>query len=135
MKWSEQMRVLQSEDEHYNQLMYYANEHTLYINDKPIAFLDEYTLPENIRIKALLYDDFKEIIKKYPFFTDIKFLLNCIFKNDVVDGITYDKSKRVVYNKYANGTWLIIIQETPDGEVSTIIGIQINIKENTVSPA
>ena len=133
MKWSEQMRVLQSEDEHYNQLMYYENTNTLYINDKPIAFLDEYTLPQNIRIKALLYDDFKEIIKKYPFFTDIKFLLNCIFKNDVVDGITYDKSKTVAYQKYADDTWLLIMKQKGNKEI-TIIGIQINLEENVVAP-
>ena len=135
MKWSEQMRVLLSEDEHYNQLMYDSNTHTLYINDKSIAYLQDYSLPQNIRIKALFYDDFKEIIKKYPFFTDIKFLLNCIFKNNVVDGITYNKSKGVVYQKYANDTWLIIIEETPAKETMKIIGIQINLDENTVSPA
>ena len=34
MKWSEQMRVLLSEDEHYNQLMYDVDEGKLYINGK-----------------------------------------------------------------------------------------------------
>ena len=134
MKWSEQMRVLNSEDEHYNQLMYDADTNTLYINDKSIACLQDYSLKPDIRIKALLYDDFKEIIKKYPFFTDIKFLLNCIFKTNVVDGITYDKSKRVIYQKFVNDTWLIIIEESPVQETIKMIGIQINIKENTVSP-
>ena len=134
MKWSEQMRVLQSEDEHYNQLVYDKDTFTLYINDKAIAHLEEYSLQGNIRIKALLYNDFKEIIKKYPFFTDIKFLLNCIFKDGVVDGITYDKSTRVSYQKFANDTWIIIISLTPSGD-TTMIGIQINTDENTVAPA
>ena len=129
MKWSEQMRELLSEDEHYNQLVYDVDASTLYINDKSIAFLEEYSLPQNMRIKALLYDEFKEIIKKYPFFTDIKFLLNCIFKNKVVDGITYDKSTFASYEKYSNDTWLLITNE------KSIVGIQISIGENTVAPA
>ena len=129
MKWSEQMRVLQSEDEHYNQLMYDVDTYTLYINDKSIACLEEYSLQENMRIKALLYDGVIEIMKKYPFFTDIKFLLNCIFKNNVVNGIEHYKAVKVVYKKFANDTWLLI------GTNKDLFGIQIDLKENVVSPA
>ena len=128
MKWSEQMRVLLSEDEHYNQLVYDTDTFTLYINDKPIACLEEYSLQENMRIKALLYDGVIEIMKKYPFFTDIKFLLNCIFKNKVVDGIEYYKAVKVLYKKFANDTWLLI------GTNKDLFGIQIGLKENAVSP-
>lgn len=128
MKWSEQMRELLSEDEHYNQLMYDTDTFTLYINNKSIADLQEYTL-EQIPIHALLYDDFKKIIKKYPFFTDIKFLINCIIKDDIVDGSEYSKPVKVAYQKFADNTWILI------GMKNDFFGIQIDLKENSVSPS
>ena len=72
MKWSEQMRVLQSEDEHYNQLVYDVEENSLYINDELIA-----TLAEN---KSLDQNKFLELKKKYPYIDDKNFLLTCLFK-------------------------------------------------------
>ena len=39
MKWSEQMRVLQSEDEHYNQLMLNVTTGELFINSELITIL------------------------------------------------------------------------------------------------
>ena len=72
MKWSEQMRVLNSEDEHYNQLVYDVETKALYINDKLIATLNEQnTLDQNT---------FLELKKKYPYIDDKNFLLNCLFK-------------------------------------------------------
>ena len=76
----------------------------------------------------MLYDDFKKIIKKYPFFTDIKFLINCIIKNDIVYGSEYYKSVKVLYQKFENDTWLLI--EANDN----LFGIQIDLKENIVAP-
>ena len=72
MKWSEQMRVLMSEDEHYNQLIYDINENALYINEKLIATLDE----DN----SLDQNKFFDLKKKYPYIDDKNFLLNCLFK-------------------------------------------------------
>lgn len=72
MKWSEQMRELLSEDEHYNQLIYDVNENALYINEKLIA-----TLEEN---KSLDPNKFLDLKKKYPYIDDKNFLLNCLFK-------------------------------------------------------
>ena len=72
MKWSEQMRVLLSEDEHYNQLVYDVNENALYINDELIATLDEQ--------KCLYPNKFLDLKKKYPYIDDKNFLLNCLFK-------------------------------------------------------
>ena len=78
MKWSEQMRVLNSEDEHYNQLVYDVEENALYINDKLIAILDEQ--------KSLSPSKFLDLKKKYPYIDDKNFLLNCLFKFE--DGTT-----------------------------------------------
>lgn len=72
MKWSEQMRELLSEDEHYNQLVYDVEENALYINDKLIALLDEN--------KSLDPNKFLDLKKKYPYIDDKNFLLNCLFK-------------------------------------------------------
>ena len=72
MKWSEQMRVLNSEDEHYNQLVYDVEENAMYINDKLVAILNvEKTLEPN---------KFLDLKKKYPYIDDKNFLLNCLFK-------------------------------------------------------
>lgn len=78
MKWSEQMRVLNSEDEHYNQLVYDADEKALYINDKFIAKLDENSFLDE--------DTFWDLKKKYPYIDDKNFLLNCLFKLKSVSG-------------------------------------------------
>ena len=72
MKWSEQMRVLNSEDEHYNQLTYDTEANALYINDKLIATLNEQ--------HALDPNTFLELKEKYPYIDDKNFLLNCLFK-------------------------------------------------------
>ena len=72
MKWSEQMRVLISEDEHYNQLVYDVEANSLYINDKLIAILDERN--------SLNKNKFLDLKKKYPYIDDKNFLLNCLFK-------------------------------------------------------
>ena len=72
MKWSEQMRVLNSEDEHYNQLIYNVAENALYINEKLIATLDERN--------SLDKNKFLDLKKKYPYIDDKNFLLNCLFK-------------------------------------------------------
>lgn len=72
MKWSEQMRVLNSEDEHYNQLICDLDAHSLYINDKLIATLDE--------ANYLDPNKFCDLKKKYPYIDDKNFLLNCLLK-------------------------------------------------------
>lgn len=127
MKWSEQMRVLQSEDEHYNQLMYDEDTYTLYLNKKPIGVLQPYTIDDKIdngtiqvNIKALFYNDVIEIMKKYPFFTDIKFLLNCINKKEYDGTIEYSNPSSVEYQKVSEGAWLLIFMNTDE-----IIGIQV----------
>ena len=99
MKWSEQMRVLLSEDEHYNQLLYDLDGGRLYINGEMIAKADSIT--SEGRELTITYDKFTEIIKKYPFFTDIKFLLNCIFMWNSGTYISYQKPISVSkYNNY-----------------------------------
>ena len=90
MKWSEQMRVLQSEDEHYNQLMYGVDEGKLYINGKFIT--DVY----NNRVS---YYTTKEIKKEYPFFTDENFLLHCVFKYEEGGYEVLEKTKNVCINE------------------------------------
>ena len=72
MKWSEQMRELLSEDEHYNQLVYDVEANALYINDKLIAITDEG--------HSISQDAFCDLKKKYPYIDDKNFLLNCLFK-------------------------------------------------------
>lgn len=125
MKWSEQMRELLSEDEHYNQLVYYSNESELYLNNKIIfGNLQSYSLSGIGEINAMFYDDTIEIMKKYPFFTDIKFLLNCIIKENRENGIAYSKPSNIIYQKFAVGTWLLI---PTNGRT---LGIQIDLKEH-----
>ena len=112
MKWSEQMRELQSEDEHYNQLIYDMDESKLYLNKKLIAVLKPHILEngegQQYDIKALFYDDTIEIIKKYPFFTDINFLLNCIITVNNTNGIDYSKTLGVIDEITNEGRWIII---------------------------
>lgn len=97
MKWSEQMRVLSSEDEHYNQLMLDTDTGQLFINGELIAILNDLD-----GVGATLEkDNFDKLIKKYPFFDDIKFLLNCIFISENASYISYAKTTNVVkYKEY-----------------------------------
>ena len=92
MKWSEQMRELLSEDEHYNQLVLDTDARELFINDKLVAVLNDI---DDVG-STMEYYQFKEIIKKYPFFDDIKFLFNCIFKFDRGNFIYYTKTNNIV---------------------------------------
>ena len=130
MKWSEQMRVLHSEDEHYNQLMYDTDESALYLNNKKLIDNLQLNIIENggVPINCLFYDDAIEIIKKYPFFTDIKFLLNCIFRERISSGFVYSKPFSVKYKKYSTGTWLLVTTD------ESTFGIEIDLKENTHKP-
>ena len=117
MKWSEQMRVLLSEDEHYNQLVYDANENVLYLNNKKLIADLKPNILENggDSVLCLFYDDAIEIMKKYPFFTDIKFLLNCIFRTDFY----FIKAKEIYYYEYyiviqsGNSTSALVIYTAP----------------------
>ena len=93
MKWSEQMRELQSEDEHYNQLMLDTETCDLFINDEWIAYIYD-----DVDIFKIEKNKLDELIKKYPFFTDLKFLLNCIFAGEGDDFISYSKSN--IFRKY-----------------------------------
>ena len=89
MKWSEQMRVLQSEDEHYNQLMYNMDSDKLYINGEFIADIEG----------TVSYSLSQEIKKKYPFFTDENFLLHCVFKFSDEGIKTLEKAKSISIKK------------------------------------
>lgn len=87
MKWSEQMRVLNSEDEHYNQLMFDVTEEQLFINDRAICFSEASESGSDSILHYMPYGYIEECFKKYSFFTDEKFLLNCMFKDyDDVEG-------------------------------------------------
>ena len=111
MKWSEQMRVLNSEDEHYNQMVYDVEENALYINDKLVATLtEEHYLDQN---------KFLDLKKKYPYIDDKNFLLNCLFKlkketsnPDTLDNITYmtlyGRTTFVNYAESENGSYIEI---------------------------
>ena len=105
MKWSEQMRVLQSEDEHYNQLVFYVSEGLLYINDVIVA---------DVQNSILSYNDYKDIIKKYPFFSDKNFLLNCLFKSKTDNGYTIEKTKSVSIMKFNGKLVANILSLTTD---------------------
>ena len=121
MKWSEQMRVLNSEDEHYNQLRLDSITGELFINDKLAVVLDA---SDGIRI-TMEYSKFKKIIKKYPFFDDIKFLLNCIFTYGNADFICYTKTTEVVkYKEYYDINYYNM------GEISTL---RIYFKDTVIS--
>ena len=113
MKWSEQMRELISVDENFNQLMCDVDKNVLYINDKMIAKSD--SIGDDGKVLTIQYDKYKEIIKKYPFFSDIKFLLNCIFMFNTGTMITYVKPDFVmkfnnryeIYNAEVHGKAVI----------------------------
>ena len=97
MKWSEQMRELISVDENFNQLEYDFNEYILSINGEFIAEALPKQVQDSERTVTYIvqYKDYNKIIKKYPFFTDAKFLLNCIFTG----GIHYTKAIEIKYGE------------------------------------
>ena len=100
MKWSEQMRELLSEDEHYNQLVYDYEEKALYINDKLIARTGSG--------HSISKDTFCDLKKKYPYIDDKNFLLNCLFKIKEETGYLYGSPTFVHYPKSNNGSYIII---------------------------
>ena len=102
MKWSEQMRVLLSEDEHYNQLVYDVDKKELYINDKLIARTDEKD--------SISQDTFYNLKKKYPYIDDKNFLLNCLFKvkSITLPITTYSRTTFVSYMESTNGSYIEI---------------------------
>lgn len=94
MKWSEQMRVLQSEDEHYNQLELDTDKHILTLNGEFLVNTTHY----NDGTHVVERSDYKRIIKKYPFFNDKKLLLGCIFKagtEGFTDSIDFSKTSAI----------------------------------------
>ena len=95
MKWSEQMRELLSVDEHYNQLEFDVDMKSLTINGEFIAkvTIKQTPIVGTSTTYAVNYEDYKKIIKKYPFFTDVKFLLNCIFTTN----FHYTKASEIYY--------------------------------------
>ena len=105
MKWSEQMRVLNSEDEHYNQLIFDIEKSALYINDAFVADVYQSTLS---------YVDYEYLIKKYPFFNDKNFLLKCLFKSKTSNGYTLEKTKSVSIKKFNGKLVADILSVTPD---------------------
>ena len=119
MKWSEQMRVLQSEDEHYNQLVYDVDANALYINDKLIATLNEQ--------HALDPNTFLELKEKYPYIDDKNFLLNCLFKikERTTNATTYGRPTFVHYGKSENISYInITTQYGGTGYIFTFITTQ-----------
>ena len=113
MKWSEQMRVLLSEDEHYNQLKLDIEAENLFINEEFVAEALR-TAVSNLGTSSAFVvkaEDYNKIIKKYPFFTDIKFLLNCIFKESMhftkVSQIFYYDDYIVIQNFDSTRTLII----------------------------
>lgn len=105
MKWSEQMRVLNSEDEHYNQLIFDVSEGMLYINDVYVA---------DVQDSILSYYNYKDLIKKYPFFNDKNFLLKCLFKSKTNNGYTLEKTKSVSIKQFNGKLVAEILSVTPD---------------------
>ena len=103
MKWSEQMRELISVDENFNQLKFNINTGQLLINEEVVAETSINAIPKLATSSAYVvnYENYNKIIKKYPFFTDVKFLLNCIFE----EAIHFTKVSEICY--YAN---YIVIQ-------------------------
>ena len=119
MKWSEQMRVLNSEDEHYNQLIYAVDENALYINDKLIA-----TLTEN---NSLDQNKFFDLKKKYPYIDDKNFLLNCLFKFEqkTTGYIAPDGTKQFI-TCYSHPN---VVRYTKSN-IGTVIGVDLLIGES-----
>ena len=126
MKWSEQMRVLLSEDEHYNQLMLDTVSGELFINGEFIE-----VLPRSEEGRTIEDFKFKEIIKKYPFFDDIKFLLNCIFKLNTGDFIAYEKTDSVI--KY-NDHYQIYCENNPTKLIIYFTKQEISQKNRGIIP-
>ena len=117
MKWSEQMRELFSVDENFNQLKMDLGREELFINEEFIAKPVKGYIP-NVAGSATFvvsYEDYNKIIKKYPFFTDVKFLLNCIFRTDFY----FIKAKEIYYYEYyiviqsGNSTSALVIYTAP----------------------
>ena len=116
MKWSEQMRVLNSEDEHYNQLVYDVEEKSLYINDKLIAITGVG--------HSISQDTFCDLKKKYPYIDDKNFLLNCLFKikEETTNTTTYGRPTFVRYVKSENSSYInITTQYGSTGYIFTFI--------------
>ena len=105
MKWSEQMRVLQSEDEHYNQLVFDVIEGMLYINDARVA---------DVQNGILSYNDYKDLMKKYPFFNDKNFLLHCLFKSKTDNGYSLVKTKSISIMQFNGKLVANILSVTAD---------------------
>ena len=101
MKWSEQMRELLSVDENFNQLEFDINTRNLTINGEFItkAVINQVPVESTSGSYAVNYEDYKKIIKKYPFFTDVKFLLHCVFKYKEGDYEVLEKTKQVYINE------------------------------------
>ena len=121
MKWSEQMRVLNSEDEHYNQLKFNVDTKELLINEEVIAkpVITQLPIIATSVLYRVSYEDYIKIRKKYPFFTDVKFLLNCIFKKDYyfikASEVYYYAEYIVIQNSDSTNTLVIytVPQVTP----------------------
>ena len=117
MKWSEQMRELISVDENFNHLKLDIVTEELFINEEFIAKPSRGQLPglATSATYIVTYENYNKIIKKYPFFTDIKFLFNCIFVNNYI----YTKAKEIYcYDEYiviqnSNSTISLIIYTEP----------------------
>lgn len=93
MKWSEQMRELLSVDENFNQLELDMYKQIITINGEFLTQpYDKQSHGESSNPEYVIpYSEYERIIEKYPFFTDVKFLLNCIFKS----GIYVTKTERI----------------------------------------
>ena len=106
MKWSEQMRELLSVDENFNQLEFDIVDECLKINREFLANA------QLINTQYIIdYSDYLKIIEKYPCFTDIKLLLNCIFKDNYyiakTEKIEYSGVYFILYPCHFNYTLLI----------------------------
>ena len=123
MKWSEQMRELISVDENFNQLELDATKKILTLNGE---FLINTSTPYGNGTHVVEYSDYKRIIKKYPFFTDKKFLLGCIFKINRNGGYP-EFSNTSVIEEYDNK---IEIQATGTDEEAAIAGIEKVMKDS-----
>ena len=118
MKWSEQMRVLNSEDEHYNQLIYDVNENALYINEKLIATLDAQ--------KTLYPNKFLDLKKKYPYIDDKNFLLNCLFKfEQETSGYTTQEGTSTLSTSYFHPSNV----QYNKSNMGTVINVQLFIED------
>ena len=117
MKWSEQMRELISVDENFNQLKFNFNTQELLINEEVVAKTSINVIPDLATSSSYVvnYEDYNKIIKKYPFFKDVKFLLNCIFEGAIhftkVSEIYYYDDYIVIQN--FDSTRTLVIYTSP----------------------